>query len=43
MNRKASLYIKDMIDAIVKIEEFIKGMCLEDFTMTKPQVQLLER
>ena len=26
MRRKASLYIKDMIDAITKIEEFVKDM-----------------
>ncbi len=31
MKRKASLYIKDIIDAITKIEEFIEGMDFADF------------
>jgi len=31
MKRKASLYIKDMIDAITKIEQFIEGMDFNDF------------
>jgi uncharacterized protein with HEPN domain len=31
LKRKASLYIKDIIDAITKIEEFIEGMDFADF------------
>lgn len=31
MKRKSSLYIKDMIDAIVKIQEFIKDMSFDQF------------
>jgi uncharacterized protein with HEPN domain len=31
MKRKASLYIKDMIDAITKIEDFIGDMTFNDF------------
>ena len=29
--RKSSLYIKDIIDAITKIEEFIEGMSYQEF------------
>jgi len=31
MKRKSSLYIKDIIDAITKIEEFIKGITYQEF------------
>lgn len=31
MKRKSSLYIKDIIDAITKIEEFVENMNFEDF------------
>lgn len=31
MKRKSSLYIKDIIDAITKIEEFIQDMDFNDF------------
>ncbi len=31
MKRKASLYIKDMIDAITKIEEFVVGLDFNNF------------
>ncbi len=31
MKRKASLYIKDITDAITKIEQFIEGMDFNDF------------
>lgn len=31
MKRKSSLYIKDIIDAITKIEEFVKDMTFDDF------------
>ncbi len=33
MKRKASLYIKDMIDAITKIEDFVKDMDFNDFVL----------
>ncbi|QTA38215.1 DUF86 domain-containing protein [Thermosipho ferrireducens] len=32
MKRKASLYIKDIIDSITKIEEFVGNMNFKDFT-----------
>lgn len=31
MRRKASLYIKDILEAIARIEEFTEGMTFEDF------------
>lgn len=31
MKRKSSFYIKDILDAITKIEEFTEGMGFEDF------------
>ncbi len=31
MKRKASFYIKDIIDAITKIEEFVEDMDFNDF------------
>ncbi|WP_353684853.1 DUF86 domain-containing protein [Thermodesulfovibrio sp. 3907-1M] len=31
MKRKASLYVKDIIDAIEKTQEFIKGMDFDEF------------
>ena len=31
MRRKSSLYIKDILEAISKIEEFTEGMSFEDF------------
>lgn len=32
MKRKSSLYIKDILESMEKIEEFIQGMSFEDFT-----------
>ena len=31
MKRKSSLYIKDILEAMKKIEEFTQGMSFEDF------------
>ncbi|MDI3517046.1 MAG: hypothetical protein PWP09_1112 [Thermotogota bacterium] len=31
MKRKSSFYIKDIIDAIAKIEEFVENMDFDDF------------
>ena len=32
MKRKSSLYIKDILEAMEKIEEFTQGMSFENFT-----------
>jgi uncharacterized protein with HEPN domain len=41
--RNANLYIKDILDSMAKIEEYIKGLSFEDFTKNKMAIDAVVR